>query len=477
MFKTKEIVAATQATLLGPAQEVHFKGVSQNSKTINSGELFVAIQGERFDGHHFLKEVFERGVQAALIQKGKVKKEDFPGKFFFEVKDSIAALGELANYHRKKFKIPVIGITGSNGKTTTKDLTAHLLTGRYHVLKTLGNQNNLIGLPFTLFRLDSTQEISVLEMGMSIPFEIKRLAEIAAPSAGLITNIGDTHLKTMGSQETIAKAKGALFEALPKQGMAFINIDDPHLKPYVKKIHSQVFTYSLENEGADLKGEILEDLGLGGFHIRVFLKENVEEKIDFFLPLPGVHNVMNALVAISVALHFKVEKEKIIHLLSSFQAAQGRSKVIHLNRGITLIDDSYNANPSSMAAALRLLERGIDGPPEASAPSIYAVLGDMLECGDQEKQYHQQLGLLLGGLKIDNLLTFGSLSQYIVETARNKNKKLKAFWTNDREELISELKQRLSSELDAVILIKGSHGMRMDLVVEALVKAIGQKVN
>src|SRR3989338_6142272 len=225
MFTTEEIITATKARVVGPKKSLSFKGVSQNSKTIHSGEVFIAIVGQRLDGHQFLGDVFARGGQAALVQKGHYAPKEFPEATFFEVSDTLTALGHLAHFHRQRFKIPVVGITGSNGKTTTKDLMAHLLKTKMNVLKTEGNFNNLIGLPFTLFRLNSTHEIALLEMGMSSPFEIQRLSEIARPTAGLITNIGKAHLATMKSMGNIAKAKGALFRSLSSKDIAFIHKD------------------------------------------------------------------------------------------------------------------------------------------------------------------------------------------------------------------------------------------------------------
>ena len=477
MFTTEEILKAlhlktVRAKTVGQKKSLHFKGVSQNSKTIHPGEVFIAIVGQRLDGHQFLKEVFDRGVQAAIVQKGQVVFKEFPNATFFEVPDTTIALGELAHFHRHRFQIPILGITGSNGKTTTKDLIAHLLKTKMNVLKTEGNLNNLIGLPFTLFRLNSSHEIALLEMGMSLPFEIQRLCDIVNPTAGLITNIGKAHLATMKSMKKISQAKGALLKSLSSesgeggQGIAFLNIDDPYLAPFYKKVKSQVRTYSFE-KNADVKGKILEDLGPQGIIMKCEWKTPQKEVIKFHLPLNGEHHAQNALAAITVASYFGISAQKIKSAMESFIPAEGRSHLLYLNYGIILIDDSYNANPDSMAAGLRMLKN------ISKNKKTYAVLADMLELGSKEKQYHSEIGRIIREIGIDNVLTFGPLSQYIVKEA-SKSKKVRTFWTSNQDELIDQLKQYLKLS-PGVILVKGSHSMKMEKVVEALKTTFGKE--
>ncbi len=474
MFTTEEILKATKAKLVSGSfprkrESFTFKGVSQNSKTIHSGDIFVAIVGQRLDGHQFLKEVFDRGVRSALVQKGRYSPKEFPEITFFEVLDTTQALGDLAHFYRQRFQIPMVAITGSNGKTTTKDLLAHLLKTKMNVLKTEGNFNNLIGLPFTLFRLTHTHEIALLEMGMSLDFEIERLSQIAQPTAGLITNIGKAHLATMKSLEKIAKAKGALFHFLSSKGIAFINKDDPYLAPFCKKVKSQVRTYSLKSK-ADVQGTVLEDLGIQGCMMKCEWSvpmgtRTQKEVIKFHLPLNGLHHAQNALAALCVASYFGVSAQKIKSALESFVPTEGRSHILHLSYGMILIDDSYNANPDSMVAGLKMLKN------ISKNKKTYAVLGDMLELGSKEKQYHAEIGRIIKKIGIDNVLTFGPLSQYIVKEA-DKNKKIRTFWTLNQDDLIAQLKQELKLN-PGVILVKGSHSMKMDKVVEALKTAFG----
>jgi len=468
MFTAKEIIEATGATPLGVVSDPPFDGISQHSKTIKENEVFIAIIGERLDGHQFLKEIFGKGVRAAIVKKGMIKKNDFPNKLCFEVQDTTKALGDLARFHRLRSLIPILGITGSNGKTTTKDLIFHILKTQYKILKTLGNKNNLVGLPFSLFRLDSKYEFAVLELGISLPHEMKRLSEITNPTGALITNIGDTHLEFMRSRANIAKIKGNLFKALPAEGVAFVNIDDRYLQPYATSLRCNIRTYSLKDENADVFGKILADKSLEGLDLNCIIKNKGKSNaMTIHLHLPGKHNASNAIAAIAVASYYGVRPDNIKQALESFQATEGRSRMVTLKPGLTLVDDSYNANPSSMVAAIQLLSACKHEKP---SPSTYAVLGDMLELGMQKDKYHQELGRLIARSKIDNLLTFGPLSRYIKEIAEVENKELKASWTLDQKELIHQLIQKLSSESAAVILVKGSHGLRMDRVVEALIE-------
>lgn len=480
MFTQEEVIKATHANIVGKNRPDLFRihSVSQNSKKIQKGDLFVAIQGGRFDGHQFLEEVFKAGAAAALVQTGHFDPSKFSKNILFEVHDTIQALGDLAHFYRQKFSIPIIAVTGSNGKTTTKDLIAALLGSQFRVFKTTGNLNNLIGAPFTLFELKPRDEIAVIEMGMSLPFEIKRLSEIAEPTAGLITNIGQAHLQTMESKAKIAEAKGALFMSLPKDGTAFVNLDDPYLTPFVKTVsdHCEVVTYGIKSDAADVCGKIVDNRGMSGIRMKCYWKKTnsfKEGSLEFDLPLPGEHNAHNAVASIAVAIRYGVSTQKFKPALESFRAAGGRSQVILLTAGIYLIDDSYNANPASMTAAIEMLDecarRG-----ERPLKKV-AVLGDMLELGREEISLHEQIGQKLAQMHVDYVLTYGPLSQYIGKSAKSHDRGVNVCSTLDQRNLILKLKQILKSVGNCVVLIKGSHGMRMDTVVEALVESIGKE--
>lgn len=477
MFTQEEIVKTLGAKSIGKAlpQNFQFRSVCQHSKKIEKGDLFVAIQGERFDGHQFLKEAFSAGAAAALVRAGGVNPLEFSKYLLFEVTDTVQALGDLAHAYRKKMSMPVIAVTGSNGKTTTKDLIARLLTPQFHVFKTTGNLNNLIGVPFTLFELKPTDEIAVIEMGMSVPFEIKRLSDIVEPTAGLITNIGEAHLLTMGSKAKIAEAKGALFLSLRKEGTAFINLDDPLLAPFVKRLsgpdyHCTIVTYGLAASSADVKGEIIENRGMEGIQMKCRWNDG---SIEFHFPLAGEHNALNAVAAIAVATHYGIDAQKFKPILESFQATEGRSKLMRLKSGGYLIDDSYNANPASVTAAIEMLDHCSKRDREKPFKKM-AVLGDMLELGAAEIPLHEQIGEKLASIRVDYILTYGRLSQYIGKSAVARDPGLTVYSTLDQGDLILKLKQIVKSDKDTVILIKGSHGMHMERVVEALVESVGK---
>ncbi len=486
MFTQEEIIRATHASVVGKSSPDSFRmnSVSQNSKKIQKGDLFVAIRGGRFDGHQFLEEVFKAGAAAALVQTGHFDPQKFSKNLLFEVHDTIQALGDLAHFYRQKFSIPIIAVTGSNGKTTTKDLIAARLGSKFRVFKTTGNLNNLIGAPFTLFELKPLSEIAVIEIGMSLPFEIKRLSEITEPTAGLITNIGQAHLQTMESKAKIAEAKGALFMSLPKDGIAFVNLDDPFLAPFVKTMRGrcEIVTYGMKSNDADFHGEIVENRGISGLRIKCYWKKTTsfrEGSLEFYFSLPGEHNARNAVASVAVAIRYGVDSQKFKPALESFGATEGRSQVILLTEGIYLIDDSYNANPDSMVSAIEMLDEcassGLPQPGRPQPLKKVAVLGDMLELGSQEISLHKQIGQKLAEMHVDYVLTYGPLSQYIGTSARSHDRNLSVYSTLDQSDLILKLKQILKSVVNCVVLIKGSHGMNMAAIVEALVESIGKE--
>ena len=471
MFTTKDILAATGAEFRHPEGEARFKTVFQNSKTKVESGLFIAICGHKFDGHIFLEEAFQNGAKAALIQKDKKDKisKNVLSKYpLFVVENTLEALGQLAHYYRSQFSIPILGITGSSGKTTTKDMISKVLSKKFKTHATQGNFNNLIGLPFTIFNLNPTHEISVLEMGMSIPFEVRRLCEIARPTFGLVTNVGTSHLLTMNSIEDVAKAKTDLYRALPKEGTAFLNLDDPYLRKFCSTLKCKIVTYSMQDKKADFFGEIIEDQGIRGQVISVLSSPRSLSSprkrgshIKFHLNLLGRHNAMNALAAVTVASTLGVSPKDIVSAMETLSPSKGRGEVIQLKNGSILIDDSYNANPDSMASALKVLKKN------ANNMTTVAVLGDMLELGKEEVRYHTQIGEIIKELGIDYVLTLGFLSQYYGKKA-GANKSTRVFWAKDHPALIQELKTVLKNHR-AVVLVKGSRGMALDRVVNELV--------
>lgn len=441
-----------------------------DSRQVIPGGLFVALQGERVDGHDFISQAFKRGALAALIEheiEGKVTTIDLrnglPPVDFSNIQppvcllvpNTLAALQKLAAWWRRKLNLRVIGITGSVGKSTTKEAIAQVLSQRYRTLKSVANLNNEIGLPLNVLRLTPGHQVAVLEMGFYVPGEIAQLCEIALPQVGVLTNIGTVHAERAGSQEVIAQGKGELVEALPPapQGVAILNYDDPYIRPMKERTKARVFYYGLSSE-AHLWADEVEGLGLEGIRFRLHYKK---ESIYLRVPMIGRHSVETALRAAAVGLVENLTWDEIIRGLQESQA-QLRLSAVRAESGALIIDDTYNAAPESTLAALNLLE-------EMPGRKI-AVLGDMLELGQYEHEGHQKVGMRAAQVA-DVLVTLGLRAHAIAESARNAGMKKSAVREyDDIAAVIDWLKENLTSN-DAV-LIKGSHGLRMDRIVAAL---------
>ncbi len=441
-----------------------------DSRQIIPGGLFIALPGERVDGHNFVAQAFERGALAALIEhkvEGKFATLDLrhglPPVDFSNlqppvcllVPNTLAALQQTASYWRKKLEVRVIGVTGSVGKSTTKEAIAQVLSQRYKTLKSIANLNNEIGLPLNVLRLTPGHQMAVLEMGFYVPGEIAQLCEIALPQVGVITNIGTVHAERAGSQERIAQGKSELVEALPPapEGLAILNYDDPFVRAMKMRTQARVFYYGLSPE-AHLWADKVEGLGLEGIRFRLHYKQ---ESIYLRVPMIGRHSVETALRASAVGLAEKLTWDEIIRGLQENQT-QLRLSVVRTESGALIIDDTYNAAPESTLAALNLLE-------EMSGRKI-AVLGDMLELGQYEREGHQKVGIRAAQVA-DVLVTLGLRAHILAESARQAGmKKSAVFEYEDIAAVIDWLKRNLTSN-DAV-LIKGSHGLRMDRIVAAL---------
>lgn len=441
-----------------------------DSRQVIPGGLFVALQGERVDGHNFVGQVFKRGALAALIEHEvegnfttldvrngppSVDLASLQPPLCLLVPNTLAALQQMAAYWRRKLNLRVIGVTGSIGKSTTKEAIAQVLTQRYKTLKSVANLNNEIGLPLNVLRLTPGHQAAVLEMGFYVPGEIAQLCEIARPQVGVITNIGTVHAERAGSQEVIAQGKGELVEALPPapQGVAILNYDDPYVRPMKERTKARVFYYGLSPE-AHLWADDVQGMGLEGIRFRLHYKK---ESIYLRVPMIGRHSVETALRAAAVGLAENLTWDEIIRGLQESQA-QLRLSAVRTESGALIIDDTYNAAPESTLAALNLLD-------EMSGRKI-AVLGDMLELGQYEREGHQKVGMRAAQVA-DVLVTLGLRAHTIAESARKGGMKKSA--VSEYEEItavIDWLKENLTSN-DAV-LVKGSHGLRMDRIVAAL---------
>ena len=457
-FTLKEIAEATGGSMVGETGAVA-AGVSTDSRAVAQGELFVALRGERFDGHDFVAAAAARGVGIFLVDQAWQGAHELPrGTGAVVVPDTLKALGDLASWHRRRFKITVIAITGSNGKTTTKEMLARILTQTGPGLKTEGNLNNLIGLPLTLLRLTGRERWAVLELGMSDFGEIDRLAEIAAPDLGIITNAFPAHLENLGSVEGVARAKGELFLRLKPGGWAVYNVDDPLVSKCPTPAFVNRLTFGLR--GAEVSSASIKTLGKKGESFTLRLP-NEEQTV--LLSAFGRHNVYNALAAAAAAHALGVSAELIRLGLEEFTPYDKRFQLEELS-GVVLIDDSYNANPASMAAALETL-REVREEGRAAA-----VLGDMLELGAGTEAAHTDLGRLAAGC-VERLYLLGDLGKKVAQGALAAGFAPEAIKVaRDHAEISRDLLAWLQP--GDCVLVKGSRGMRMELVAQALRAAL-----
>jgi UDP-N-acetylmuramoyl-tripeptide--D-alanyl-D-alanine ligase len=416
----------------------------------------VALPGPRFDGHHFLTQAFEKGAAAALVRDLPGTERVPDGGILIRIADTLTALGELARTWRGLFQPSLVAISGSNGKTTAKEMLASILELKGSTLKNPGNLNNWIGLPLSLFAMDEKTRFAVMEMGMNHAGEIARLCQIADPKAALLTSIGPAHLEGFGSLQAIARAKGELFEALGPEDWAVVNEDDPMIRDLGRACRAQKITFGLQ-AGAEVQGlDIRPDRQ--GFRFRI--SHQGQEK-EIRLRIPGLHNISNALGAGAAALSLGISLETIREGLEHFTPPRHRLQIKSGLAGSRLIDDSYNANPASMKAALATFESLKHG----SRGGL--ILGDMLELGPEGLRLHQEIGDIVGSLGVDFLLTLGPLSRELsLRAEAGKRPPEKIFHGSAHDEIIREIKKLLRKE--DWILIKGSHGMGMEKIVAAL---------
>lgn len=461
MFNTdklawEELLAGISGRLIRGDLGRKATGISTDTRTLKAGDLFVALKGPNFDGHQYISQAFEKGAVAALVSDPRKIWITPQDRGIIQVNDTLSALGDLSALWRGKFSATVIGISGSNGKTTTKEMLAAILGQEGLTLKNPGNLNNAIGLPLSLFSLNEDHRFAVMEMGMNHLGEIARLCQIARPSIGLLTNIGPAHLEGLGSLAMIAKAKGELFEALEVNHWAVINYDDPMVRELGRVCRARKMTYGSDPKaGVRAEGVAITPQGV---RFRLFFHGGKEEIV---LPISGEHNISNALGAAAAALALNLPLEKIRAGLEGFKLPEHRLQLKKGFRGVQLIDDSYNANPASLKAALntfQLLRRGKRGG---------LILGDMLELGAQASEAHKEIGRFIGNMGVDYLLTLGPLSQGMVaEALKGSQPPQKAFGVGSHKEIVDRLVDLIQA--GDVILIKGSHGMNMEAVVQAL---------
>ncbi|OGX09051.1 MAG: hypothetical protein A2Z88_08005 [Omnitrophica WOR_2 bacterium GWA2_47_8] len=454
-FNLNEIIDEIGAKVLQGNADIRIRGVSINSRTIRKGELYIAIVGKRLDGHDFIGDCIKKGAAAVIVSKKGGFKKDIPVLY---VKDTTKSLGFLARFYRRKFKIPLIAITGSSGKTTTKEMAAHVLSSRYNVLKNIATENNQFGVPLTLFRLNPRHEMVVLELGTNCFGDIKWLAQIAEPTEAIFTNIGASHLEFLRSPAGVLKEKSDLVKYMSPTGKVILNYDDPYLRGLKVGKRQKIISYGVHARSR-YKAEVLPSSG------PVNLRFQIHKQI-FELKTPVQHNIYNALAAISAARLFKVDVADIQRRLKSFRFPKGRF-MINQRRGSWIIDDTYNANPVSFRSAIETLAQ------IRNKGKKILICADMLELGEKTERLHREVGVLAGQLNINLVLGVGKLAKFICEDAKRNNTDVSAF----HFDTVNKLHQRLPGFFKPgdAILVKGSRGMHMEQTVEFLNKLLTHK--
>ena len=458
-WTTSEVIEATKGDLLCGDIKHAFEGVSIDSRTISANELFIAIKGNVHDGHSFVSDVLSGGVRGFIISKNQtcnLVSTDWQDKGIVcvVVNDTTKALGDLASFNRRRTDVSVVAITGSNGKTTTKEMTASVVSMRYKTLSTKGNFNNEIGLPLTLLDLKSSHQWAVLELGMNRSGEIDRLGEICVPDIGVITNIGFAHLEGLGSIEGVMNAKGELLERIKPEGTAVLNADDSRVLYLSTKTSREVFYFGL-SEDARIRALDVNETATG----ISFTLALPEERIPIELRVFGRFMVSNALAAASVGYIIGLSSEVIKAGLEYFQPVKGRINIVDV-RGVHIIDDTYNANPNSMEAAIRTLS-SLKG----SSRGIL-VAGDMLELGEHAEAMHRKIGSLSARSNIAKLYVTGEFAEAVADGVGKEDKNSMNIFIGSREEILEDLKKSLLPE--DWVLVKGSREMGMEKIVEGL---------
>ncbi|MCK4904934.1 UDP-N-acetylmuramoyl-tripeptide--D-alanyl-D-alanine ligase [bacterium] len=454
-LKISEILKVTggRIFLTGCKQDIlesNIIGISTDSRKLKKGEMFIALRGDRFDGNNFVFEAMKKGAIGVIISKTKdrrPKTKDHSSltthHFIIQVPDTLKILGDIAKYYRSKFNTPLVAITGSCGKTTTKEMTSAFLSTKFKVLRTKKNYNNLIGLPLTLFNINDKHDVAVVEMGMSHAGEIKRLAEIARPNIAVITNIGKAHRGFFNSLEDIARAKSEIFKISPQPKISILNRDDQFFSYFASKTKGEIITFGI-NKKSDFRAEKItfDSFGRASF----ILNGKVKIKTSF----PGRGNIYNILTSLAIAFSMGVEIKQSVSTLPKIQLLSGRTNFYKVN-GVHVLDDTYNANPLSFINLLEIIEKvRIKG-------KKILVLGDMLELGKNAQKEHIKVGKLISDSSIDILIAVGTETQL---TAENISANKKAWHFHDKHEAEKKLKSLLSK--GDLLAVKGSRSMGME---------------
>ena len=461
-WTTAEILEATEGNLLCGDIDRVFAGVSIDSRRIAPDELFVAIKGDVHDGHSFAGDVIADGVGGLIINQDKATAS--PGQLCQKkglvcvtATDTTKALGDLAAFQRQRSNVSVVAITGSNGKTSTREMTTAVVAQCFRTLATSGNLNNEIGLPLTLLNINPDHQWAVVELGMNRPGEIGRLAELCRPDIGMITNIGPAHLEGLGSIDAVMRAKGELLTKIKPDGTAVLNADDPKLMQLADKTPANVVLFGL-SKNAQIRGQsiIEKELGLS------FTLQMPSESVAIDLATSGNFMVSNALAAATVGYLLGASAAKIKTALESFQPVKGRLNLLQTSKKINIIDDTYSANPGSMSAAIQTL-RSLKGDNRS-----VLVAGDMLELGEHSESLHAKIGALSARSGVSRIYVTGKFAESLAAGARDEDMDSGNIIIGSKDEIVTDLASWLDS--GDWVLVKGSRSMAMENVVEKLLE-------
>jgi len=461
--KIRELIKAVSGKIIQGDQNCLIKRISIDSRTVISGDLFFAIIGPNFDGHDFVIEAFRKGAVGAIVCKDAdtlLQNEQIDkNKIIIEVKDTLFALQDWSKHYKDKFKTFNICITGSNGKTTTKEIIAHVLSQKFPLLKTSGNYNNEIGIPLTLLQLNKSHKLLVAEMGMRGLGEIKTLTNFIPPDLAVITNIGEAHIGLLGSKDNIFKAKSELLQSLDKDGITILNRDDSYFFEMLEIVKDKkVYTFGIENKSDIMACNIrmVSDKGM-----RFSLEVQNSKSKEIYLPLLGRYNIYNALVAVAVAFALGIELDLIERGLFSFKPLDLHMQLSNFYNDIKILNDSYNASPLSVKNALETLAEA------AQNNRKIAILGDMLELGEKTDFYHREIGKEVAKLSIDILITIGQGGKIIAQSSKEKGMAEERVFSFEKNEKINLAKKLLNLiKPGNFVLLKGSREMKMEEILE-----------
>jgi UDP-N-acetylmuramoyl-tripeptide--D-alanyl-D-alanine ligase len=461
----KDIVSALGGRQICGSPDKLMAGLSTDSRRMVPGHVFLALKGERYDGHSFLAEAVDAGAGGIIVESDTtIPKELSTNRLVvITVSSTLKALGDLAMWWRRQWAGKVIAITGSNGKSTTKEMAASILSLKTNTTKSPGNFNNLIGLPLTILSLEEDHKMAVLEMGMNRPGEIARLTQIAEPDIGLITNVASAHLEGLGDLNGVIKAKGELLREMSQESTAILNGDDESTVRLASTFQGPIITFGLGKMN-QVRAENIKKIGACAQAFNIYMNsERIQAKIN----LPGIHNVFNALSGAAIALCSSVSKELIVQGLEDFRPLKGRFQIIDLDGGIRIIDDTYNSNPSSLKAALLTINELLE-----KKHALVVGLGEMMELGKEASRYHFDAGQLMAGMGVRSLVVLGEHGRQVIEGACKGGMDIsQTYLAANHGEMIDAIKANIRE--GDIVLLKGSRKAALDVVVEGIREYFG----